>query len=79
MMYGNDKGKICMRYLPSLNLFLNKEIDSTNIDFLEVSENGRYCTIWNNENGIFYLIYDPSIITEYEDLIVWHLANDLDE
>ena len=80
MIYGNDKGKICMRYLPSLNLFLNKEIDNyINIDFLEVSENGRYCTIWNNENGIFYLIYDPSIITEYEDLIVWHLANDLDE
>ena len=78
MMYGNDKGKICMRYLPSLNLFLKKEIDNY-IDFLEVSENGRYCTIWNNENGIFYLIYDQSIITEYEDLIVWHLANDLDE
>ena len=81
LMYGNDKGKICMRYLPSLNLFLNKKIDINyiNIDCLEVSQNGRYCTAWNNENGIFYILYDPSLISENEELIILHLANDLDE
>ena len=81
MIYGNDKGRICMRYLPSLNLFLDKDIENLNInlEYLEVSENGRYCTIWNNDNSLFYLIYDQSLISELEDLIVWHLANDLDE
>ena len=81
LMYGNDKGKIYMRYLPSLNLFLNKEIDMNyiSIDCLEVSQNGRYCTAWNNENGIFYVLYDPSLISENEELMILHLANDLDE
>ena len=81
IIYGNDKGRICMRYLPSLNLFLDKDIENLNInlEYLEVSENGRYCTIWNNDNSLFYLIYDQSLISELEDLIVWHLANDLDE
>ena len=81
LMYGNDKGEIRMRYLPSLKLFLNKEIDETdmNIDCLEVSQNGRYCTVWNNENNLFYVLYDPSLLSENEQLLIIHLANDLDE
>ena len=74
-MYGNDKGKIIMRYLPSLNIFLNKEI---NIDCLVVSQNGRYCTACNNEFGILYVLYDP-LISENEELMILHLANDLDD
>jgi hypothetical protein len=81
LMYGNDKGKINMRYLPSLNLFLSKEIDNDDIglDCLEVSQNGRYCTVWNNKKGIFSVLYDPSLISENEELMILHLANDLDE
>jgi len=75
LMYGNDKGKIIMRYLPSLNIFLNKEI---NIDCLVVSQNGRYCTACNNEFGILYVLYDP-LISENEELMILHLANDLDD
>ena len=80
-MYGNDKGEIRMRELPSLKLFLNKGIDDNemNIDCLEVSQNGRYCTVWNNENNLFYVLYDPSLLSENEQLLIIHLANDLDE
>ena len=90
LMYGNDKGKISMRYLPSLNLFVNQTItidknkdylmnDLISVDCLEVSQNGRYCSAWNNKNGIFYVLYDPSLISENEELMILHLANDLDE
>ena len=81
LMYGNDKGEIRMRELPSLKLFLNKGIDDNemNIDCLEVSQNGRYCTVWNNENNLFYVLYDPSLLSENEQLLIIHLANDLDE
>ena len=70
-----------MRYLPSLKLFLNKEIDINymNIDCLEVSQNGRYCTVWNNENNIFYVLYDPSLISESEQLMLIQMVFDLDE
>jgi hypothetical protein len=50
-----------------------------NIDFLEVSQNGRYCTVWNNENNIFYVLYDPSLISESEQLILIQMVIDLDE
>ena len=56
LMYGNDKGELKMRYLPSLKLFLDKEIDNNymKIDCLEVSQNGIYSIVWNNEYNIFY-------------------------
>ena len=81
LMYGNEKGELKMRYLPSLKLFLNKEIDINymNIDCLEVSQNGRYCTVWNNENNIFYVLYDPSLISESEQLMLIQMVFDLDE
>ena len=81
LMYGSDKGELKMRYLPSLKLFLNKEIDSNylNIDCLEVSKNGRYCTVWNNENNNLYILYDPSLISDNEQLQILYLAYDLDE
>ena len=50
-----------------------------NIDFLEVSQNGRYYTVWNNENNLFNVLYDPSLISESEQLILIQMVIDLDE
>ena len=60
---------------------MNKEIDINymNIDFLEVSQNGRYYTVWNNENNLFNVLYDPSLISESEQLILIQMVIDLDE
>ena len=86
LIYANDIGKICMRFLPSLNLFLNQEINDEqiyqnhlNFDLIEVSQNGNYCIAWNNEYNKFYIFYDQSLISENEELLILHLANDLDE
>ena len=81
LMYGNDKGELKMRYLPSLKLFLDKEIDNNymKIDCLEVSQNGIYCIVWNNEYNIFYVLYDSSQMTENEQLILFRIGIDLDE
>ena len=75
-----------MRFLPSLNLFLNQEINDEqiyqnhlNFDLIEVSQNGNYCIAWNNEYNKFYIFYDQSLISENEELLILHLANDLDE
>ena len=87
LIYANDLGKICMRFLPSLYLFLNQEINeeqnyknyNSKFDLIEVSQNGNYCIAWNNENNKFYIFYDQSLISENEELLILHLANDLDE
>ena len=74
-----------MRYLPSLDLFLNRNIntmeeyDYISLDLIDVSNNGWYLIGWNNENSIFSAMYDSSHISEKEELMIMHLANDLDE
>ena len=74
-----------MRFLPSLDLFLNRGINDNegfsylNLDLIDVSCNGWYCIAWNNDNGIFYEMYDSSHISEKDELLIMHLANDLDE
>ena len=81
LMYGNDKGELKMRYLPSLKLFLYKKIDNNymKIDCLEISKNEIYCIVWNNEYNIFYVLYDSSQMTENEQLILFRIGIDLDE
>lgn len=83
LMYGDSKGKINMRYLPSLHQFfdkgISKNMDYFNVDNLAVSENGKYCIAWNNDNDIFYVIYDNSNMSETEELMILHLANDFDD
>ena len=85
LIYGNEKGQISMRFLPSLDLFLNRGINDNegfsylNLDLIDVSCNGWYCIAWNNDNGIFYEMYDSSHISEKDELLIMHLANDLDE
>ena len=83
LIYGNDKGQINMRYLPSLDLFLSRSFNGNegyiNMDLIDVSNNGWYFISWSNDNGVFYAIYDPSHISEKEELMIMHLANDLDE
>ena len=83
LIYGDNKGRINMRYLPSLCLFFDKGISKNmeyfNVDNLEVSENGKYCIAWNNDNDIFYVIYDNSNMSETEELMILHLANDFDD
>ena len=83
LIYGDNKGKINMRYLPSLCLFfdkgISKNMDYFNVDNLEVSENGKYCIAWNNDNDAFYVIYDNSNMSETEELMILHLANDFDD
>ena len=62
LMYGNNKGELKIRYLPSLKLFLDKEIDNNymKIDCIEESKNRIYCIVWNNKSNIFYILYDSS-------------------
>ena len=85
LIYGNDKGQINMRFLPSLDLFLKRAINENegynyiSLDLIDVSKNGWYCITWNNENGILYAIYDQSHISENEELEIIYLANGLDE
>ena len=85
LIYGNDKGQINMRFLPSLDLGLNRSINGgegfsyLNLDLIDVSYNGWYCIAWNNDNGFFYEMYDSSHISEKDELLIMHLANDLDE
>ena len=83
LIYGNEKGQINMRYLPSLDLFLSRVFNGNegyiNMDLIDVSNNGWYFISWSNDNGLFYAIYDPSHISEKEELMIMHLANDLDE
>ena len=85
LIYGNDKGQINMRFLPSLDLFLSRGINGgdnysyLNIDLIDISNNGWYCIAWNNDNNIFYAMNDPSHISEKEELMIFHLVNDLDE
>ena len=85
LIYTNDKGQINMRYLPSLDLFLNRNIyeeegyENIILDLIGVSNNGWYLIGWNNDNGIFSAIYDSSHMSEKEELEIMHLVNDLDE
>ena len=85
LIYGNDKGQINMRYLPSLDLFLNRNIntneeyDYISLDLIDISHNGWYLIGWNNDNSIFSAMYDSSHISEKEELLIMHLVNDLDE
>jgi WD40 repeat protein len=83
LIYGDNKGRINMRYLPSLCLFfdkgISKNMDYFNVDNLEVSQNGKYCIAWNNDNDVFYVIYDNSNMSETEELMILHLANDFDD
>ena len=85
LIYGNDKGQINMRFLPSLDLFLNRNINENSeynyisLDLIDVSNNGWYLIGWNNDNGIFYAMYDSSHNIFFEELMIMHLANDLDE
>ena len=70
-----------MRFLPSLKPFLGEEMENKymKIDCLEVSQNGIYCIIWNNEYNTFYLVYDSSQTTENEQLMLFIIGIDLDE
>ena len=85
LIYGNDKGQINMRFLPSLDLFLKRGIDENegynyiSLDLVDVSKKGWYLITWNNENGILYAIYDHTHISENEELMIIYLANGLDE
>ena len=86
LVYGNNRGQINMRFLPSLDLFLNRDINPgediisyINVDLIDISNNGWYCIAWNNDNGMFYTIYDSSHISQKEELMIIYLANDLDE
>ena len=85
LIYGNDKGQINMRFLPSLDLFLNRNVNENSgynyisLDLIDVSNNGWYLIGWNNDNGIFYAMYDSSHNIFFEELMIMHLANDLDE
>ena len=79
LLYGNNNGSVSIRFLPSLNLLSSMEINWSNIDCVEVSDNGRYCAAWSNEEEEFYIVFDPSLISENEELMILHLANDLDE
>lgn len=54
-------------------------MDYFNVDNLEVSQNGKYCIAWNNDNDVFYVIYDNSNMSETEELMILHLANDFDD
>jgi len=76
LIYGDEEGLIHFRKMPKLELIYTIEVSDNQIKCLDISEDKGYCYVWTDEGQEIILIKDRRVMTETDQLLLWHMTND---
>jgi WD40 repeat protein len=76
LIYGDEEGLIHFRKMPKLELIFTIEVSDNPIKCLDISEDKGYCYVWTDEGQEIILVKDRRVMTETDQLLLWHMTND---
>lgn len=75
LIYGTSRGFLIMRTFPNMEEICAFKISDFSIKCIDVSEDCGYCYAWTEDGQEIIAIKDPTVISEAETIMLWHMGN----